>query len=336
MIKRINTYDIRMGMYVILPRLWLKDPFPENHFLITTKKEVEAIQAMDCGLVSIDTEKGLDIVETPAGSADVPPSRWDSGAGLTERIRELVRDNRLSPTQKAGAVYDESMTVMRHLFEKPTPRRISESKKGIFHVVDLILSDNDVAQQMFGLLSHDFYTYTHSVNVGVLSVGLAKVLYGGGPKDTLHELGAGFFFHDLGKVRVPSDIINKQGRLNEAEMGEMRTHPYKGYEILEEMGHLTEEAELIVLQHHERSDGTGYPRGLKGDEIHDYGRLCSIADVYDALTSKRSYHKVRTSFEALELMREQMLGHFERELFERFVLLFGPHTGARRGRRGAR
>jgi HD-GYP domain-containing protein (c-di-GMP phosphodiesterase class II) len=104
----------------------------------------------------------------------------------------------------------------------------------------------------------------------------------------------------------------------------MRTHPYKGYEILDEAGFLTKEAELIVLQHHERSDGTGYPQGLKGREIHEYGRICSLADVFDALTSRRSYHRERSPFDALELMREKMLGHFERELFERFVLLFGP------------
>jgi len=331
-IKRVNTSDLSPGMYVILPRLWLKDPFPENHFLITTEQEVEAIQAMDGSFVSIDTDKGRDIAQTSASCAETATAMWKSDAEITERIRALVIDTRLSPAQKAEAVYDESMAVMQRLFERPTPKRIRESKKGIFHVVDLILSDSHVARQMLSIMSHDYYTYTHSVNVGVLSVSLAKVLYGPGDKDTLHELGAGFFFHDLGKVRVASAVINKPGRLDEAEMGEMRTHPYKGYEILEEMGQLTREAERIALQHHERSDGTGYPRGLKGSEIHEYGRICSIADVYDALTSERSYHKGRNSYEALELMREEMLGHFERDLFERFVLLFAPGAvGPREG-----
>ncbi len=218
---------------------------------------------------------------------------------------------------------------MRKLFESPTASSIGESKQGIFHVVDIILSDNAVALQMLGILSHDYYTYTHSVNVGVLSVSLAKVLYGRDDKHTLQELGAGFFFHDLGKVSVSNAVINKRGRLTEKEMGEMRTHPYKGYEILENSGFLTKEAELIVLQHHERADGNGYPRGLKGDEIHEYGRICSVADVYDALTSKRSYHSSRSSYEALKLMREELLGHFEKDIFERFVLLFGKKGSER-------
>jgi len=314
-------------MYVLLPRLWLKEPFPENHFLIKTQKEVEAIQAMDGSEVSIDTDKGLDI---SAHGADEPPEQWDSGAGQTEHIRELVTDTKLTPSEKAGAVYDESIMVMQRLFNGPTASIIKESKQGIFQVVDLILSDKDVSQSMLSLLSHDYYTYTHSVNVGVLSVSLVRALYGDDDTDTFHELGAGFFFHDLGKVRVSNAIINKRGKLDEAEMSEMRTHPYKGYKILEETGHLTKEAELIALQHHERSDGTGYPRGLKGTEIHEYGRICSIADVYDALTSKRSYHRGRNSYEALELMREQMLGHFERKLFEKFVLLFAPVEAARK------
>ncbi len=323
MIKRIKTEDLRAGMYVILPRLWLKETFPENHFLIRSDEEVERIQALGITVVSIDTTRGLGAPEEPL-PAEEPPDDWDPQAGISGRIRDLARDEGLAPEKKARAVYEESMVLMERLFESPTARAIGGSREGVFNVVDLILSDSETALKMLGILSHDYYTYTHSVNVGVLSVSLARALYRWSSVETLHELGAGFFFHDLGKVRVSSKIINKPGRLNEEEMGEMRTHPYKGYEILDETGFLTEEAELIVLQHHERSDGTGYPRGLKGGEIHEYGRICSIADVFDALTSRRSYHRERTPFEALDLMREEMLGHFERDLFESFVLLFGP------------
>lgn len=322
MIKRIKPSDLIIGMYVILPHLWMKEVFPTSHFLITTEDQVERILALAFREVSIDTVKGLDI-EAESNSVEVPPLEWDSGADITARIKDLVSDTNLSSEVKAGAVYGQSMLLMQKLFESPTASCIGESREGIFHVVDMILSDNDVALHMLGLLSHDYYTYTHSVNVGVLSVSLAKVLYGESDKKTLHELGAGFFFHDLGKVRVSNAVINKRGSLTEKEMGEMRTHPFKGYEILDKAGFLTKEAELIVLEHHERSDGTGYPRGLKGREIHEYGRICSIADTYDALTSERSYHLARSSYAALKLMREELLGHFERELFERFVLLFG-------------
>ena len=101
----------------------------------------------------------------------------------------------------------------------------------------------------------------------------------------------------------------------------MRSHPCQGYAILSEAGELSEECRIIVMQHHERQDGNGYPRRLRGDEIHSYSRICSIADVYDALTSERSYKKRFTPFEALTIMKEQMIDHFTTELFEKFVLL---------------
>jgi hypothetical protein len=99
----------------------------------------------------------------------------------------------------------------------------------------------------------------------------------------MHELGAGFFLHDLGKVEVDASIINKPGKLTEEEMSRMRQHPHMGYKLLYETNELTHECKKIVLQHHERYDGKGYPNGLQGNDIHLYGRICSIADVFDAL-----------------------------------------------------
>jgi len=133
---------------------------------------------------------------------------------------------------------------------------------------------------------------------------------------------AAFFLHDLGKVRVDPAIINKPGRLTEEEMSKMRIHPYQSYKILEESGHLSHECKVITMQHHEREDGSGYPRRLKGDEIHDYARICCIADVYDALTAVRSYKKALSPFDALKVMKEEMIGFFHAEIFRNFVLLF--------------
>jgi len=211
---------------------------------------------------------------------------------------------------------------MNRLLENPTSKAIGEGKKGIANVVDMILSDNETSSRLMDITSHDFYTYSHSVNVGILSVLLSKKLYTGSTDHDMHKLGAGFFLHDLGKVRVDPAIINKPGRLTEAEMFQMRIHPYQSYKILKETDHLTEEAKIIALQHHERDDGTGYPRRLRGDEIHEYGWICCIADVFDALTAKRSYKKAKKPIEALKIMKEEMLGHFNKKIFQNFVKLF--------------
>jgi HD-GYP domain-containing protein (c-di-GMP phosphodiesterase class II) len=166
----------------------------------------------------------------------------------------------------------------------------------------------------------------HSVNVGVYATALAKKIYTGKHDHDMRELGAGFFLHDLGKIHVRPEIITKPGKLTPAEFDEMRKHPYESFEILKNTSQLSEECKVITLQHHEREDGTGYPFGLKGDEIHDYARICSIADVFDALTSKRSYREPLSAFGALQIMRDEMLGHFHMDMLRDFIMLFAAAT----------
>ncbi len=102
----------------------------------------------------------------------------------------------------------------------------------------------------------------------------------------------------------------------------MKKHPEEGYKILEKFGEVSEEIELIVLQHHERHDGNGYPRGLKEDQIHMYAKICSISDVFDALTSYRKYKEKFSTFDALKIIKNEMNKNFDPELFEKFARLF--------------
>jgi HD-GYP domain-containing protein (c-di-GMP phosphodiesterase class II) len=102
----------------------------------------------------------------------------------------------------------------------------------------------------------------------------------------------------------------------------MRIHPYQGYKILKEAEAMSEECRIIVMEHHELFDGSGYPKRIGADQIHIYGRICAIADVFDALTAERSYKKAMMPFDALTLMRDKMPNHFDKQLFSRFVSLF--------------
>ncbi len=241
---------------------------------------------------------------------------------MTRSFRDAIHDQSLEPEKKAKAVYQESLVLMESLFEQPSAEHIKESKQAVGEIVDMILSDDETTNHLLKITSHDFYTYTHSVNVGVQSVALAKRLFGTSSDHDMHELGAGFFLHDLGKVNISNDILNKPGRLDEKEMRIMRTHASQSYLLLKKADLLSQECSLITMQHHEREDGTGYPRKLKGDDIHDYSRICCVADVFDALTAERSYKKGMPTFKALKIMKEEMIGHFHKEIFENFVLLF--------------
>jgi HD-GYP domain-containing protein (c-di-GMP phosphodiesterase class II) len=154
-----------------------------------------------------------------------------------------------------------------------------------------------------------------------MSLMLAKAQLGDSDAHDMHEIAAGFFLHDLGKVNIRSEVLNKRGRLTDEEMRHMQTHPYKGYKLLENANEMTVEARVIILQHHERVDGSGYPKQLKENRIHIYARICAIADVFDALTAERSYKKGLSPFEALRLMKTKMAGQFDKNLFATFVQL---------------
>lgn len=325
MLKTIKTKELTTGMYIVLSESWIKHPFARSRFMIKSSRQIEKIIESGFDEVTIDLSKSLPLTNIESiGHEDVPlpPAReWEPEKLVPDELREALRNRDLLPDTKAVIVYNASLVLMENLFRDPKTENISEAKKGIAGVVDLIVSDKETSRRLLEIITNDFYTYTHSVNVGILSVMLSKELFTGSDAHDMHELGAGFFLHDIGKTRIDPEIINKQGKLTEGEMEKMRAHPYQGYKLLSDTKHLTEECKVIVMQHHEREDGTGYPMKLKGDDIHLYGRICCIADVYDALTAKRSYKLQYTPFEALKIMKNEMINHFHKEIFEKFVLL---------------
>jgi len=330
MIKTIKIADLEIGMYVILPSSWFEHPFLKGRFIVNARADIDRIAEMGLREIAIDTAKGLsfpniDVMSHRAETATRQhrePVKWEPETLIPEDLKNALADSRMTKRRKAEVVYLSSLKMMERLFEDPKVENIRAVKKEISRMVDVIISDDATARHMLTITTHDFYTYTHSVNVGVLGIMLSNLLFAKSDGHDMHELGAGYFLHDLGKVRVDPAIINKPGILTEEEMKKMRSHPYQSYKILSEAGQLTEECRIIALQHHEREDGNGYPRRLQGDQIHIYGRISSIADVYDALTAERSYKPRLKPFEALRIMKEEMINHFHPRLFEKFVMLF--------------
>ncbi|MDI9571091.1 MAG: HD-GYP domain-containing protein [Pseudomonadota bacterium] len=323
--------ELEIGMYVEIPLSWHEHPFLKNSFLITSEEEIRKIK--DSGIRHVKVDFGRSRCLAAVGKPPVEPEGGSNPAEeedvVPPELISSIHDRTLAAEKRAHLVIEHSLVMMQGLLEKPSTLRIDQAKRGISEIVNLILRDDHAAYYLININTHDFYTYTHSVNVGILGVTLAKAIFQNTSTHDIHALGVGFFLHDLGKVRVDQAIINKPAKLTEEEMREIRRHPAHGFKILLETRQLTEESRLVVLQHHERYDGSGYPRGLRKDEIHIYARLCSLADVYDALTSERPYKKSMTSFEALKLMREEMLFHFQTELFEKFVLMFRAPNHAR-------
>lgn len=314
-------------MFVILSSKWTAHPFLKNSFIIKSYEQIDKIREYGIEEVLIDTRKGISMPQPEEAHLGVREDAQDYSKGpicetvniVPEQLKEAVSDRHMEPEKKAKILYWSSLEIMSKLLADPKAENISQAKSGIFQVVDSVFSE-DMALHLIKLMKHDFSTYTHSVNVGMLSLLLSKILFKDGAEHDMHELGAGFFLHDIGKARTPQEIINKAGMLTEQEWEIMKNHPAEGFGLLSETGHLSEESRIITMQHHEKENGTGYPLGLKGDEIFLYARICRIADVFDALTSIRPYHKKRSTYSALQIMKSDV--GFEKGLFDKFVRLF--------------
>jgi HD-GYP domain-containing protein (c-di-GMP phosphodiesterase class II) len=224
--------------------------------------------------------------------------------------------------EKSEFAYTTISSIGKSLFHKPTKESIDSYKASIMKTMDFVLKEEGSISSLINLTHFDFTTYNHSMNVGIFATGLAKILFSGNDAHNMEEIASGFFLHDIGKSQIPLSILTKPGPLNEEEWGVMKNHPMKGYIILDNFDHITKESQLIVLQHHERHNGLGYPQGIGGNDIHIYAKICCIADVFEALVAKRPYKPQKSFFEALKIMREQMFEDFDPAFFKEFVLLF--------------
>lgn len=191
------------------------------------------------------------------------------------------------------------------------------------NIVESIMTNKDLVIQLADLKSHDNYTFAHSVNCCVVGTVLGHKL--GLPDYKLKDLAIGLMLHDIGKTTVSAEIMNKPGKLTEAEFDKMKEHARAGFDILREIWSLSAHAKIVVLQHHERYDGTGYPKGLKGNDIHLYGQIGAISDVYDALTSDRPYRKRLLPHEAIEFLMGNGDRYFSLELVTTFVSAIAPY-----------
>ncbi|HYE81492.1 MAG TPA: HD-GYP domain-containing protein [Clostridia bacterium] len=190
-------------------------------------------------------------------------------------------------------------------------------RNSVCKMIDELMDVKDTMVNLQDLKSNDQYTFGHSVNVCVLSLitGIS-MRYDEGK---LRELGIGAMLHDVGKIKLPAEILNKPGVLTAEEFNIIKKHTSYGYELLKKSMMLSTYASYIALTHHERYDGEGYPLGLRGEEIHEFSRIVSIADVYDAMTSDRVYKKRVNINEAVEYLVGMGDHHFDYNIVRNFI-----------------
>ncbi|WP_414732150.1 HD-GYP domain-containing protein [Acetobacterium carbinolicum] len=292
----VPIFCLREGMVIV------SDFFGEQGELILARKTVldtaliNKIRKYKCSGLYVEEEQVVNIPIVHTINSNV---RMKTVNGIKEIF--ICKENNVS-------VPKEQFTKMENQVET---------------IVDAILKSKEMMLNMVDLKVFDDYTYFHSVNVAVLSIGLGTAL--GLDKTDLCNLGFGALLHDIGKVFVPKYILHKQGPLTDSEFTEMKKHSYLGFEYLtnEYVGSVG--AQTGILDHHEKFSGGGYPNNAKGEEISLYGRIISIADVYDALTSDRPYRKGLLPSEAIEYIMGGTESLFDPDLVSLFVRKIAPY-----------
>ena len=221
------------------------------------------------------------------------------------KIPGIERD--LSPHDRIMSIEDVGTSFIRCAHEVGLTESVhAKAKQLASALVNCIQEDTSCVQALGSLSDHDYYTYAHSIRVSALTCGICYTL-GMTDAELLMDVALGGIFHDIGKSRVPIEIINKAGALTEDEWAKMRSHPEKGHQQIQE-SQLSHTSLEIILHHHERVDGSGYPHGLSKGSLLTEVQVATTADIYDALTSSRAYQNKRSRFQALDLMKHQMVG----------------------------
>lgn len=325
MIKCINVSDLRPGMFIHdLNCDWMSHPFLLKRFLIKDEAEIEKITDSGIHEVYIDTGKGMDVAHAPTVT--------EVKRQLEEEIREfaqhesaLVRKVEAAEEfDRARQIHQEAHQIVRGIMQDVRLGKqvqLEQVEPSVARMTESILRNGGALLSLCRIKHKDDYTFLHSVSVGALMVSFCNAM--GMDAQTIHEAGIGGMLHDIGKMKIPDRVLNKPGKLTDQEFAVMKCHVVESKKILSVTEGITQIAIDVAAQHHERHDGSGYPLGLKGEQISQLGQMAAIVDVYDALTSDRCYHKGMAPTDALRKIYEWSKFHFNPTLVQAFMRSIG-------------
>jgi putative nucleotidyltransferase with HDIG domain len=329
--KKVATSDLRVGMFVHdLGLSWWQHDFVLPRFPIEDQATLDKILATKAKFITIDTSKGLDVGDEPVAVAPLVASpRAATGVtafGDLDVVAALahVKVPIEEELRVARKLIREAQTAVQSAMTEARTGKIS----GLTQIHDLAGGMVDSASRnagallsLVGLKEKDDYTFMHCVAVGTFMIALGRQL--GLSEDELIDAGAAGLLHDVGKCAIPDAVLNKPGRLTDAEFDVIRQHPQAGYRMLRDSGYQDSVALEVVLHHHERIDGRGYPDQLQGDQVTQLARMGAVVDVYDAVTSDRCYHKAVPPTAVLKMLLNGGGTQFDAQIVHTFIKTVG-------------
>ena len=306
---------------------WMDHPFWRKSFLLDTDEDLNTLRSCGIQEVWIDPSRGLDVegdvvaVSNEEAERQIALdlermgktiSRVETRASLHD---ELVRARQLQIKSKAA------VTSMFQEARMGNAIKAGEAAPLVDEISKSISRNPEAFLNLARLKTKDDYTYMHSVAVCALMIALGKQL--GLEGNDLKEAGLAGLLHDVGKMMIDEEVLNKPGKLTDEEFNIVKDHPRKGWEILQGSSDITATALDVCLHHHERMDGKGYPEKLAGEQISLFAKMGAVCDVYDALTSNRCYKNGWEPAETIRKMAEWRNGHFDERVFQAFVKTIG-------------
>jgi HD-GYP domain-containing protein (c-di-GMP phosphodiesterase class II) len=332
MLKKIPTQHAELGMFLqSMEGSWLSHPFWKTKFLIADPSDIEALKKSGVPFIWIDVVKGKDVAQTlpppefapmpsvapqPSAPAQTGSSPFKGGAAQST----LSFADEL---EHAAALMAKSRKAVVGMFNEARLGRSLKSEACAEVVEDIagsVWRNPSALISLARLKTRDDYTYMHSIAVCAMMVSLGRQL--GLQNEELRLAGEAGLLHDVGKMLMPLEVLNKPGQLTDAEFAVMRSHPSRGHDALKASGVFGDGVLDVCLHHHEKMDGTGYPHRLPGDQISQLARMGAVCDVYDAITSNRPYKQAWDPAASLARM-SQWQGHFDPKIFQAFVVCLG-------------
>ena len=325
MLKKIPVSRLQVGMHLHeLCGPWLAHPFWRKKFVVQDIEDLIKLRASTVTECWIDTSKGLDVDLAPHDSqpgplAPTPLTRLQAKPPPPPPPPARVRLE--DEARRAAVLCGQAKRTVEGLFDEARMGR-SLDVAGCMPLVEKICASvQRNASAMLGLVrlkTHDDYTYMHSVAVSTLMIAVAQRL--GLDEAEVRDAGVAGMLHDVGKARIPLEVLNKPSKLTPAEFDLMRNHPRQGHALLLASGVDNAAALDVALHHHERPDGKGYPESISGERLSIQARMSAVCDVYDAITSQRAYKPAWSPADSIVKMAEwTKLGHFDPTVFRAFV-----------------